>query len=156
MSFFMSDKKGFTLIELLVAVAIVSILASVVFGMLQEGRKKAHDAKRVSDLGQIQLALRLYKDANNGYPAYPTGEVIGDGSGLEGELASLFSNTIKDPLHDATTYQYVYDSDFDCIVAGTGKKVLYAKTMERVGAGNWATVCGGTPPGTDSYIVILQ
>lgn len=66
----MSQKKGFTLIELLVVIAIIGILSSVVLASLNSARLKSRDARRVSDLKQLQLALELYYDANSSnYPA---------------------------------------------------------------------------------------
>ncbi len=62
-------EKGFTLIELLVVIAIIGILSSVVLASLNSARRKGRDARRVSDIGQLQLALELYYDANGSYPA---------------------------------------------------------------------------------------
>jgi prepilin-type N-terminal cleavage/methylation domain-containing protein len=62
-------KSGFTLIELLVVIAIIGILSSVVLASLNSARQKGRDAKRISDIKQIQLALELYYDANGKYPA---------------------------------------------------------------------------------------
>ncbi len=55
-----NNKKGFTLIELLVVVAIIGILSSVVLASLNSAREKARDARRKSDLKQIQNALEMY------------------------------------------------------------------------------------------------
>ncbi len=63
------EKKGFTLIELLVVIAIIGILSSVVLVSLNSSRAKARDAKRLSDIGQIQTALALYLDSKGEYPA---------------------------------------------------------------------------------------
>lgn len=63
-----NTKKGFTLIELLVVIAIIGILSSVVLASLNSAREKSRDAKRVSDVKQIQLALELYFDAKGEYP----------------------------------------------------------------------------------------
>ncbi len=72
--------KGFTLIELLVVIAIIGILSSVVLASLNSARQKSRDAKRVSDLKQLQLALELYYDSNGGYPsAISTATVVTPG-----------------------------------------------------------------------------
>lgn len=67
--------KGFTLIELLVVIAIISLLSSVVLASLNSARAKARDAKRMSDLHNIQLALEMY------YDKYGTYQVAGTGWG---------------------------------------------------------------------------
>ncbi len=61
--------RGFTLIELLVVIAIIGILSSVVLASLNSARQKSRDAKRVSDVKQLQLALELYFDSLGQYPA---------------------------------------------------------------------------------------
>jgi prepilin-type N-terminal cleavage/methylation domain-containing protein len=61
--------RGFTLIELLVVIAIIGILSSVVLASLNSARQKSRDAKRISDIKQLQLALELSFDTNNSYPA---------------------------------------------------------------------------------------
>jgi general secretion pathway protein G len=63
------DKKGFTLIELLVVIAIIAILSTVVMAGLNSARQKGRDAKRLSDIKQVQAALELFYDTNGGYPA---------------------------------------------------------------------------------------
>lgn len=64
-----SAKRGFTLIELLVVIAIIGILSSVVLASLGTAREKARDATRISDMKNIQLALELFFDSNQSYPA---------------------------------------------------------------------------------------
>jgi type II secretion system protein G len=61
-------KKGFTLIELMVVIAIIGILASIVIANLGNARNQAKDARRVSDIKNIQLALAQYF---NDYQRYP-------------------------------------------------------------------------------------
>ena len=62
--------RGFTLIELLVVIAIIGILSSVVLASLNTARLKSRDARRISDIKQLQIALALYSDSNSS--AYPT------------------------------------------------------------------------------------
>ncbi len=65
-------QRGFTLIELLVVIAIIGILSSVVLASLNSAREKSRDARRISDIKQIQLALELYFDSNAAYPTTTT------------------------------------------------------------------------------------
>lgn len=63
------QQRGFTLIELLVVIAIIGILSSVVLASLNSARRKGRDARRISDVKQLQLALEMYYDGNSSeYP----------------------------------------------------------------------------------------
>ncbi len=77
------SKAGFTLIELLVVIAIIGILSSVVLASLNSARAKGRDAKRISDLHNIQLALELYYDKYSTYQVAGTG-YTGCGCGWAG------------------------------------------------------------------------
>ncbi len=59
---------GFTLIELLVVIAIIGVLASIVMVSLSTARGKGRDARRISDIKSIQLALEEYYNDNLKYP----------------------------------------------------------------------------------------
>ncbi len=74
----MRKQKGFTLIELLVVIAIIGLLSTLAVVALNNARQKSRDARRVSDIKQIQTALELYYNDANGYPT--TGGVISLGS----------------------------------------------------------------------------
>lgn len=93
----MKKQKGFTLIELLVVIAIIGILATIVMVSLNTARSKARDARRVSDVRQIQLALQMYYDSAGAYPT--TAE------GLVKLTPTYISTTPKDP--DGTS-DYLY------------------------------------------------
>jgi type II secretion system protein G len=70
----MKKQKGFTLIELLVVIAIIGILSSVVLASLSTAREKSRDARRISDIGQVRLALEMFYDSN---ATYPTSSAVG-------------------------------------------------------------------------------
>ena len=81
------NSKGFTLIELLVVIAIIGLLSSVVLASLSAAREGARDARRLSDMNQIQTALELYYNNNNAYPgpvsSWGEGGCIWDSSGRD-------------------------------------------------------------------------
>lgn len=72
-----ATKKGFTLIELLVVIAIIGVLATVGLGSYLNSQIKARDARRKSDLSQIQKALEMYYNDKGKYPISSDGKIEG-------------------------------------------------------------------------------
>ncbi len=66
-----NKKQGFSLIELLVVVAIMGLLAAMSIISLNTARARARDARRLSDVKQIQTALEMYFADINNYPTTP-------------------------------------------------------------------------------------
>jgi type II secretion system protein G len=93
-------KKGFTLIELMTVVAIIGILASIVTVSLVSSRAKGRDAKRVSDIKTIQLALETYYNDNGYYPVNLTNPTPTFSPDYLGKIP-------VDPKDDYTPYTYV-------------------------------------------------
>ncbi|MEK7464101.1 MAG: prepilin-type N-terminal cleavage/methylation domain-containing protein [Patescibacteria group bacterium] len=72
----MNRTKGFTLIELLVVISIIGLLSSVVFASVSVAKAKGRDAKRISDIRQIKIAMELYKDSTGYYPTNLTNDLV--------------------------------------------------------------------------------
>lgn len=73
-----SKTKGFTLVELLVVIAIIGLLSTLAIVALGSARSKARDARRISDVKQIQTALELYFADQGVYPVEnPTAITLG-------------------------------------------------------------------------------
>ena len=92
--------KGFTLIELLVVIAIIGILSSVVLASLNTAREKSRDAKRISDVAQLQLALELYFDDDGKYPTTALG--------LADLVTKGYIASVPTPPNGATQTTYGY------------------------------------------------
>jgi prepilin-type N-terminal cleavage/methylation domain-containing protein/prepilin-type processing-associated H-X9-DG protein len=83
-----AGKRGFTLIELLVVVAIIALLAAILFPVFARARENARRASCISNLKQMGLATLMYtQDYDENYPtiwmitAQPT-PVAGWGTGV--------------------------------------------------------------------------
>ena len=59
--------SGFTLIELLVVVAIISVLAAILFPVFQNVRENARRTVCLSNVRQIGLAYTMYQQDNDEY-----------------------------------------------------------------------------------------
>lgn len=113
-------ERGFTLIELLVVIAIIGILSSVVLASLNSARTKGRDARRISDLKQLQLALELYYDANSSaYPIdeTPAGEVV-EGNAL-GALTPNYISVLPDDPTTGRDYWYLTNAAGSSYCIGT-------------------------------------
>lgn len=144
MGFLMSQKRrGFTLVEVLFVIAIIALLSSVVVVNIAESKQRSRDVQRKSDIEQIQLALRLYKDANGEYPFNPP-EDNGKLSALSVLVPEYLPSLPNDPLNDGTTpvwaYEnqntYYYWSPGDVGLCNTGKKYTLWYRLETESEGN--------------------
>ncbi len=147
----MKNKKGFTLIELLVVIAIIGLLATLSVVALNNARQKSRDAKRVSDIKQIQTALELYFVDQNNYPvetaAITLGSTAYDTLSYSNGFASAVSGTTymgqvpENPEPNGSAYRYVTDS------AGTGYTLTFS--LEGTTGGLSSGVHSATPNGIE-------
>lgn len=106
---------GFTLIELLVVMAILGILSTIGLNSFRVSQAKSRDARRKSDLGQIQRALEMYYNDKGTYP---------------GSLA--FGSELNDPSSSGTIYMKEIPQDPSgnpgyCYVSTGNTYKIYAK-----------------------------
>jgi prepilin-type N-terminal cleavage/methylation domain-containing protein len=103
--------RGFTLIELMVVVVIITILSGIIYANFSSSRGKARDAQRVSDTGQIQLAVGLYFDRCSQFPAtLATSANNNCPSGISlGSYIAQVPTPPTSPLAQAT-YGYIVDN----------------------------------------------
>lgn len=133
--------RGFTLIELLVVIAIIGILASVVLASLNSAREKSRDARRISDVKQLQLALELYFDASSTYPV---------GTTIDGELDPTYIASVpSDPLGAAYGYQGIDTGGDTCASGETCTSFVLYTTLEDTAHSALDNSVSGTVAGVD-------
>jgi prepilin-type N-terminal cleavage/methylation domain-containing protein/prepilin-type processing-associated H-X9-DG protein len=72
-------QSGFTLIEILVVIAIIAILAAILFPVFARAREKARQASCTSNLRQLTLAVEMYTtDHDEMYPMIGYGFATAD------------------------------------------------------------------------------
>lgn len=98
-------KKGFTLLEILVAIGIVSVLMGVGVSSYSTAQKKSRDAKRKSDIKQIQKALEL--EVNDSQDGTYRAALPAAGAAWISTSGTVYMNKVPaDPVGGSYTYQY--------------------------------------------------
>ena len=119
-----TEKRGFTLIELLIVIAIVAILAALLFPVFQKVRDSARRAACGSNLKQLSLALIQYTQDNEEH--YPQGNYVDpwgyQGRGWAGEVYPYVRSTAVFRCPDDPTalpaVSYCFNSNLDGHQAG--------------------------------------
>lgn len=74
--------RAFTMVEMLTVIAIIAVLAAIIFPVAATVREKARQSTTMSNLHQIQVALKMYKLDNRVYPEALLGYVEASGSSV--------------------------------------------------------------------------
>ncbi len=149
-------QKGFTLIELIVAIGILAILATFIMATLNpyEQFAKSQDARRKSDLSQVQKALEAYYQDNGRYPYSTTDEESPNYAIKSGEAdnaikawGTSWGQYMQVLPKDSSGRTYVYYTDD---ATDNQSYWLYA-SLERgskdIQACNSGLICTGVPDG---------
>lgn len=107
------DKQGgFTLVELLVVISIIGILSTLAVVSLNTARSKSRDARRLSDIRQMQTALEFYYNETGYYPN-ALGSQIKYGNDIYMEVVPTAPNPPDSPCSSSTNaYAYTPNADF--------------------------------------------
>ncbi len=117
-------RKGFTLIELIVSVTIIMVMTMLAVVSYSGTNTRARDSRRKADLEKVRMALELYRQQNDGYPA---------------SSALLVPNFLQAWPSDPRSYAYYY------LRLSAYTYTLDAR-MEDIGSttGGYGANCGGT------------
>lgn len=131
--------KAFTLIELLVVIAIIGLLSTIIAANMSAARAKGRDAKRISDMRTIQVALEEYYNDYGLYPKF----IYGASSGVQCYIGGAW--TACPTL--APTYISVVPSDpnYNVTCGSTWQAGCYQYVAFMVGSGGGCAVAGATP-----------
>jgi type II secretion system protein G len=149
--------RGFTLIELLVVIAIIGLLSSVVLASLNSARTKGRDARRLSDVKQVQLALELYYNDNAKYPV-GTGSAVAIATALTSLKPNYIPSIPDDPNGGSQHYYYIADTNGTSYCIGVKMEATTVSTLPAASCSTPAYVTalnsadGGTT-GTTAYNV---
>jgi len=151
----MRKERGFTLIELLVVIAIIGVLSSVVLASLNTARERGANARRMTDMRQLQTALELYALSNNGnYPnaGWSYACVPSTWTAIQNALSPHMSTLPLDPAQacDLNRQYYVITtaSDYKILIhqppsANSAPRSIWDPTRDN---GSNPTIVDGTVP----------
>ncbi len=145
--------NAFTLIELLLVTGVISLLSSVIFFNVTEGRVKAEDAHMKTEVAQVSRAIALYKNDHNGsVPLRSSGGGTSQNFNelhsevdpnsdyiptMQALVAEGYLNSIPTSPH-GVSYVYGISDDYGDAVFGT--------RLNRTIPNNSKTYCSAAPP----------
>lgn len=156
------SNRAFTLAELLVTISIITILGAITLSNLNSARSKSRDARRVSDLANVQVALEFYYNKHRTYIVSGGGSGGGGQGWLGYEDASSYPVAVTRVLYNEGLFSKPLLADpqginYMIYVCNGGQKYSLSATKEKPTAEDIAyiaTTCNGSqnPPGNTNSI----
>jgi prepilin-type N-terminal cleavage/methylation domain-containing protein len=87
-------RRGFTMVEMLTVIAIIAILAGILFPVFATVKKNVHKATCTSNLHAIAVALKLYRDDHN--TVYPEALLSFIDGATGQEVSFLYPQYVKE------------------------------------------------------------
>ena len=129
-----SARKGFTLVELMIVIAIIGILAAVLYPSLMGYLERTRDTNRQQAMNQVGTALGTYFADMNAYPTAKSDKCLDDIKGdLEGagKAVQYLKTLPKDPKaasnkigNCASGYAYFNLKDTSAYMVGAKMEVV--------------------------------
>jgi len=95
------SRKGFSLVELLTVIAIIAILASIIFPVMGMVGNKARQNKCLTQLHEIGVAVQMFKQDNRQYP-----DVLSEPVEIDPATSQPYDFTVKHAPQTPATRLY--------------------------------------------------
>lgn len=103
----LSDSKGFSLIELLTVIAIIAILAAVIFPVMGAVKERARRNQCMTNLHQIAVGVQMFKTDNRRYPLVLGSEVYGP-AGSDGTRTRYTQQQVSPDMFENVKDAYLF------------------------------------------------
>lgn len=133
------SRRGFTLLELLTVIAIIAILAGLLFPVFNQVRESARKSSCMSNMHQIVQALKVYKDDWHAYPETLYGGQYSGAAGCTAYPAGLVRKGLFPEYVKSEDVFVCPDAAVKLSEAGRNK-LIYATNRSQ-----GAQTCWGTP-----------
>ncbi len=137
--FKLKKEQGFSLIELLIIIIIIILLAGISIIALNGQRAKARDAKRISDIKQIQTVLEFYYSDEGEYPQSEQPLILGSVNAVklcskaEGGFVSKQTECSQETIYMSSVPQDpLTDKQFTYTGTAEGYDIIFSTERETV------------------------